>query len=152
MLLHSDVYSFGVVLWELLHSARPFEEELFGLNVTPWHVINHAMINHKNEEMSRAATWSLNQTHRVGLAWQEHSTSRISIAPQSALHWPTQVSPAIQMLHMTELNGQQARPAIHDLSQWFDTPPAEWAALCGLVERCWAQEPHDRPSFNTIQP
>ena len=25
----SDVYSFGVVLWELLHSARPFEEMLF---------------------------------------------------------------------------------------------------------------------------
>ena len=29
-----DVYSFAMILWELLHAAKPFEDELFGDNVS----------------------------------------------------------------------------------------------------------------------
>ena len=52
---------------------------------------------------------------------------------------------------IVELNERQARPSVEDKRIWFDAPSGDWESLCALMKRCWAHDPHTRPSFDFIQ-
>ena len=161
----ADVYAFGIILWELLtwqipwETCGPWQVSMLGCMtaiLARWprqHPTNLSRHTFGPELADHITPERMPRLHFIGLGrWLQPSLTFLKVAADeaglreldagNACVWVMQV-----VIIVVE---QKKRPVVPEEEDMPTPPPTCWTRYRDLMERCWASDPADRPTFEVV--